>query len=103
MKFGLTEKEISLINQVLHNFPAIETVIIYGSRAFGTQKKVSDIDLVIKGAINFDLLSTIAARLEDLPLPYFFDVINYHTIGNLDLKQHIDEYGQILYVKEKSE
>lgn len=34
---------------------------------------------------------------EELPLPYFFDVLIYHEITNQELKKHIDNLGKSIY------
>lgn len=36
---------------------------------------------------------------EIYPLPYFFDIINYNSITNENLKKHIDVEGKIIYTK----
>ena len=36
---------------------------------------------------------------EDLPIPYYFDVLDYKNLSNLNLKKHIDKEGKIIYVK----
>lgn len=36
---------------------------------------------------------------EIYPLPYFFDIINYNSITNENLKKHIDIEGKIIYTK----
>ena len=47
MKFGLKESDIELIKKVFSNYPEVEKVILYGSRAKGTYKPASDIDLTL--------------------------------------------------------
>ncbi|WP_283624186.1 nucleotidyltransferase substrate binding protein [Clostridium butyricum] len=36
---------------------------------------------------------------EIYPLPYFFDIINYNSMTNENLKKHIDIEGKIIYTK----
>jgi len=49
MKFGLKEEIIKKINGVFEKYPAVDKVIIYGSRAKGNYKRGSDIDLTLFG------------------------------------------------------
>jgi predicted nucleotidyltransferase len=50
-------------------------VILYGSRANGNFKVGSDIDLTLLGKdINLTLLNKVDNILDDLYLPYFFDI-----------------------------
>ncbi len=92
---GLSDKDMMLIRQAIQMLPEIEQVILFGSRAKGTYKKGSDVDLAIKGrAVNYDTALHLARILnEEMPLPYFFDVVNYHSITETLLLQHIDRVG----------
>ncbi len=101
MKFGLTEKEEASIKQVFDEFPEIQEVFIFGSRAMGSFKPASDIDLAIKGdLIDLTLLGKIKTRLEEsIPVPYFFDLVNFETISHQELKNHIREHGIVFYKK----
>ena len=50
MKFGLKDVEISALCNVLASVPEVEEAIIYGSRARGTNRISSDIDITLKGS-----------------------------------------------------
>ena len=41
--------------------------------------------------------------LDDLWLPYTFDLCSYHALSNADLKGHIDRVGVPFYVAEGQE
>lgn len=94
---GLTPKELEILKNVFKKFDDIKEVILFGSRALGTHKTASDIDLAIKGKVNINTLSKLKYTLEeDTNLPYFFDVLIYDNLENLELKKHIDEFGVFL-------
>lgn len=93
--FGLSEKTIEIIKKLLSNYPQIKEVKIFGSRAKGNYKLSSDIDLALFGNINDKLLRHIASKLDELPTPYQFDVLNYNDIDNENLKNNIDKFGKI--------
>lgn len=99
--FGIYDKSFSLLLDSFKSFPEIEKVIIYGSRVMGNYKKGSDIDLAILGdQITLNTVSKLNALLnEDLPIPYYLDVLNYNALTNLNLKQHIDKEGKVIYTK----
>lgn len=100
MKHGLSKEDVEKIKEVLKKFPEIEEAVIFGSRALKTQKKGSDIDLALKGKLDHSLVAKIKGKLEeDIPLPYFFDVVDYPSINNTDLRNHIDQHGDIFYRK----
>ena len=100
MKFGLEEKVIDAVNQCLNKYKEIEEAIIYGSRAKGNYKNGSDIDLTIKGE-NFSLskLLQLENEIDDLLLPYKFDISIYHQIDSADLRDHINRVGKVFYAK----
>lgn len=94
---GLTPKELETLKNVFKKFDNINEVILFGSRALGTHKPASDIDLAIKGNVDINTLSKLKYILEeDTNLPYFFDVVIYDSLDNIELKRHIDEFGEII-------
>ena len=97
-QFGLSKMQLQLILGVIHNFKEIEKALIFGSRAKGKNKPGSDIDLALIGdKLNSLLVNRVASALDDLPLPYMFDLINYHEITNEFLKKKIDDEGKLFY------
>lgn len=99
MCFGLGEQDIELITKTISEFKDIEKAVLFGSRAKGNHKKGSDVDLAIKGK---KLLDTTIRRLniklnEELPLPYFFDVVNFDEISNAELVDHINRVGKTIF------
>jgi predicted nucleotidyltransferase len=95
---GLTKDEILNIQSVFSNFTQIEEVLIYGSRAMGNFKPASDIDITLKGnEIDLSLLNQIEFDLDDLLLPYKFDVSIYRKINNPEFLEHINRVGEKLY------
>lgn len=97
--FGLLDRDIKNIKKAITKYPEIEEVLIFGSRASGNYKKSSDVDMAIKGK---NLSKKVLLRISDdlnevLPLPYYFDIIDYSTIKNQSLKEHIDTVGQFLW------
>jgi predicted nucleotidyltransferase len=100
MKYGLKETFVKNINIIFRQHPEIEKVILYGSRAKGNYKPGSDIDLTLVGDhLDNSLLNRISCELDDLLLPYIFDLSIYHHITNLELLKHIQDVGKIFYIK----
>ncbi len=103
MKFGLKGHTIEKVNGIFAQFPEVEEVILYGSRAKGNYRPGSDIDLTLKGkSINLRILNRIADKLDDLLLPYTFDLSVFHHIDNPDLVGHIKRVGQVFYRREEA-
>jgi uncharacterized protein len=97
--FGLKQQHIDLINDVFAQYPQIEQVTIYGSRAKGNHKPCSDIDLTIIGDLDFGSLMKLANQLDDLFLPYKMDISLHHKINHPDLIDHIQRVGKVFYEK----
>lgn len=98
IQFGLSKKQLHLILRVINKFEEIEKVLIFGSRARGTNKPGSDIDLALVGdKLNSLLIIRVSSALDDLPLPFLFDMINYNEIKNELLKKKIDAEAKLLF------
>jgi predicted nucleotidyltransferase len=100
-KFGLKEKDLETINAFFKKQSVIESACIFGSRAKGNFKNGSDVDIALKGdLLNFEVINQISYWLnEESSMPYKFDVLNYHTLTNGALKEHIDRVGVLFYNK----
>ncbi|MCF8303342.1 MAG: nucleotidyltransferase domain-containing protein [Bacteroidales bacterium] len=100
MKFGLKENTLKEIIKVIEKYPEVEEAILYGSRAKGTQKKASDIDITLKGEkLTLSIKNKIDTELDDLLLPYMFDLSLYHHINNPELIEHINRAGITLHCR----
>ena len=98
MTYGLKDKDIVAIKNVFAGFKQVEHAIIYGSRAKGNYKPASDIDITLKGKnLNSTILNKIALQLDDLLLPYTFDLSIFHQIENPDLLAQIERIGKVFY------
>jgi len=97
--FGFSGQDLELIISVIREFPQVSAAIIFGSRAKGNFRNGSDVDIALKGSgLNLDVVSQISHTLnEESTLPYKFDVLNYHTISNEDLIEHINRVGIVFY------
>lgn len=103
MLYGLTEKTVDQIKNILSHYQQIDEVILYGSRAMGNFKRGSDIDLTIKGEnLNISILNNIDLELDDLLLPYTFDLSIFNHIDNPDLVDHINRVGKLLYSRKNT-
>lgn len=100
MKFGLKESDIEKVLAIFRIFPEIEKAILYGSRAKGNFKPSSDIDLTLAGEnLNLTILNQLENQLDDLLLPYTFDISIFQQISNPDLIEHIQRVGKNFYTK----
>ncbi len=98
MRYGLSEDVIEKIRSVFETFPKIQEVIIYGSRAIGSHREGSDIDFTFFGhGITNNDLNQISLKLDELLLPYTFDLSIFSQICNPNLIDHINRVGKVFY------
>ena len=98
MRFGLKEKVIQQIQDVFAAFPEVDEAVLYGSWAKGNYRTGSDIDFTLKGGnMSLSVLNKISSQLDDLLLPYKFDLSIYRSIDNPALVDHINRVGVSFY------
>jgi predicted nucleotidyltransferase len=101
MKYGLPDAAIGKICAVLRRYPQVKRAILYGSRAKGTYKKGSDIDLTLLGGadLTLNVLYKILDDLDELLLPYTIDLSIFDNIGDPEVIDHIQRVGVAFYEK----
>lgn len=101
MRFGLKESTIEKISAALAKFPQVEKAVLYGSRARGDYKNGSDIDLALCGGadLTLEILYKIMEEIDELLLPYSFDLSIFDHISDPDLLGHIGRVGITFYEK----
>ena len=98
---GLTEKTVAQIVGVLADFPEVEKALLFGSRAKGTYRRGSDIDLaLIGGDLNSETAGRIDSALDDLPLPHRFSLIVFGKTTDPEVVAHIQRVGIPLFERE---
>lgn len=80
-------KEVAKLCRCFH----AKEVILYGSRARGTARERSDIDIAVTGAENFELL---VEKVEEIPTLYSVDLVNMDSCKNELLLEDIRQYGR---------
>ena len=78
------------IRRISRQYGARE-VILFGSRAKGTETERSDIDIAVSGAERFDELEE---AIDEIPTLLSFDVVNMDTCQNELLLKEISENGR---------
>ena len=93
----LKPAELELVRSVLLLHPEVRSATLFGSRAKGTHTHRSDVDLVVSGDIEPLRAEAISAELEELPLPFRFDVQSLAYIQHRPLLEHIQRVGICIY------
>ena len=100
MHCGLTTEDLKALNATFAKSEHIERVVLYGSRAKGNFKPFSDVDITLFGSeLTQSDLSQLLVDIDDLLLPYQFDVSLFKTLKNQDLIAHIERVGIEIYNK----
>ncbi len=95
---GLPESAVAKLRAIFSEYPEIDRVILYGSRALGSCRTGSDIDLTLEAkGMNLSELLAIENRIDDLLLPWKVDLSLRHKIENPELLAHIDRVGVTFY------
>ena len=100
--FGLDVDTLRNIRKTIAQFPHIEKVLIYGSRAKGNYKTGSDIDitLIAQDLTLKNSVYPLSTALDELYLPYTFDISIFDQLENPDFVDHILRVGKTFYQKE---
>ena len=100
MTFGLSERIRADIRQVFGHYPAIERVLIFGSRAKGNARPGSDIDLaVIAPEMSDAEFARLWNAIDDLPLVFKVDLLHWDRLANPRLKDKIPRDGCLFYAR----
>lgn len=102
-QYGIPVQVWNQLLALLSSQPKVETVILFGSRAKGTHRPASDIDLCLH-ARQLSLSEKLALdnAIDDLLLPWKVDLIDWDTIDNPDLQAHIQRLGVKLPLQVRS-
>jgi uncharacterized protein len=99
---GLSQRVVDRITGVLSRFSDVEQAVLFGSRAKGTHKPGSDIDIALVGAgLDWRVVGKIYDALDDLLLPYRFSLIVYDKSTDPEVAAHILRVGIGLFQRER--
>ena len=104
MMFGLSDADISYIRKALSRYREITEARVFGSRALGSYKDSSDIDIAIYGQeVTMRTISSLKAQLEELsPFPYFVDIVDATHLSHEGLLDHIQRVGITFYPEQQT-
>lgn len=94
MKFGLEQQIIDTFIEVFEANSKVDKAYMFGSRAKGNYRPDSDIDIAIKGKdLNTGDIIAMSVAFETKGISDKIDLINYDSIKEPALKDHIDRVG----------
>jgi len=99
---GLSRQTVERIQDVLSHYPEVARAALFGSRAKGTARPSSDIDLALYGeGLNWRVLGRIEDELDDLLLPYSFSLLHHDIRTDPEVSAHIARVGLPFYQREQ--
>ena len=104
MNYGLSPATVAKIHEVFGRHPEIENAVLYGSRAKGNFKPGSDIDLTLIGEkLDAKTLGQLDSELDDMLLPYEFDISILSKLTHPELIEHIRRVGVVFYERKPAQ
>jgi predicted nucleotidyltransferase len=98
MKFGIPDESLDKLLGTISRETRVEGIVLYGSRAKGTFRSGSDIDLCLDASeLDYSTLMRIENELDDLLLPWKIDLAIRQRIDNAELLSHIERVGKTLF------
>ena len=96
----LREKDLAVLRRTFRQFPAVTEVRVFGSRANGTARRGSDLDLAISApsATPTDW-SDLCEALDNAPLIYELDLVRCEHAANERLRDKIAREGIPVYLE----
>ncbi len=94
----LRERDLALLRQTFRRFPCVREVRLFGSRATGTARRASDIDLAISAPdATAEQWLELTEALEAAPIIYEFDLVRTERTRNPGLMDKIAREGVPIY------
>jgi predicted nucleotidyltransferase len=95
---GLSHQTVERIQDVLAHHAEVARAVLFGSRAKGTARPGSDIDLALHGeGLDWRVLGRIEDELDDLLLPYTFSLLHHDARTDSEVAAHIARVGVPFY------
>lgn len=98
---GLSPENLAEILSILRASKEIEQVFLFVSRAMGTFRRGSDVDLALVGKhVSLSEMNRLGVELNECcRLPYRFDLVNLSDMDAKPLKDRIKQVGIPLFTK----
>jgi predicted nucleotidyltransferase len=97
MKWGLKEAVVEELIHAFQSYP-IEKVVLFGSRARGSNNATSDIDLAVFAPnMTHRQISLLSDTLDEIDIIYQLDLVHVDETVNPQLIHNIEQEGQLIY------
>lgn len=98
-ELGLRDEDLRSIVKIIAASKPVDAALVFGSRAKGTYRTGSDIDIALTGKslCHDDIVELSCLLNEESILPYRFDIVDYQALANPALRDHIDRVGKLIF------
>ena len=94
MTDGLKERHRKAVIEIIAGNARVERAVLFGSRAAGTHRPASDVDVALFGErLSASDQASLAAAIEELTIPQRVQLLLYGTVDSADLRTHIETQG----------
>ncbi len=98
--FGIDEAILNSLTTTLAACSDVNRAVIFGSRATGSFRNHSDIDVAIYApTLPWNDFLLLRSRIDDLPCIFSIDLVHVETLTNEMLRSKIKQDGKIIYQK----
>lgn len=98
IQMGLKPKHFQLLYKILSGNSAVTHAWLFGSRALGTFKPSSDIDIAVQGeGLSLTDMAQLLDQFEQSSLPFKVDLVVMNKINSAELLGHIKQYGVVIF------
>ena len=100
MTDGLKDAHREAIIATLAANDRVERAVLFGSRATGTNTVSSDVDIALFGGrLTLTDQARLAVALDEIPMAQSVDLLLYHSVQDLTLREHIRRQGVEWYAR----
>lgn len=94
MTDGLKERHRAAVIDIIAGNARVERAVLFGSRATGSFRPASDVDVALFGdRLSMSDQIALAAAMEDLAIPQRVHLLLYGTVDSIALRKHIETEG----------
>ena len=94
MTDGLKERHRKAVIDIIAGNARVERAVLFGSRATGTFRPASDVDVALFGdGLSMSDQVNLAAAIEELTIPQRVQLLLYGAVDSADLRKHIETQG----------
>ncbi len=98
----LTLRETEILRKTFApHADAIDRVVIFGSRALGTSRPSSDIDLAVFGTLDEKQMARLWTLFDESSLAVTVDLIDYARLTDPAMKRHTDRVGKTIFTRDE--